>query len=65
VKSISAKYKITPEQVLFAFLHAANVTPLTGTSSANHMEQDLFSVTGSSVLMDSRDIRDIQSLFVV
>jgi diketogulonate reductase-like aldo/keto reductase len=63
VKSISAKYKITPEQVLFAFLHAVNVTPLTGTSSVHHMEQDLFSV--SSVLMDSSDIRDIQSLFVV
>ncbi|EKX48610.1 hypothetical protein GUITHDRAFT_159498 [Guillardia theta CCMP2712] len=41
VKSLSNKYNKTPEQVLFAFVQAIGITPLTGTSSTGHMREDL------------------------
>jgi len=35
---------VTPAQVVFAFARMVGMLPLTGTSSAEHMEQDLASV---------------------
>ena len=35
----------TPAQVVFAFARAVGMLPLTGTSNAEHMKQDLASLT--------------------
>ena len=44
VLEMATKYKVTPEQIVFAFARQVGMVPLTGTSDANHMEQDLASV---------------------
>jgi diketogulonate reductase-like aldo/keto reductase len=41
VGGISARAKVTAAQVVFAFARAVGMLPLTGTSSAEHMKQDL------------------------
>ncbi|GAX62007.1 2,5-diketo-D-gluconic acid reductase [Candidatus Scalindua japonica] len=41
VQSISRKLGKTPEQVVFRFSIQAGITPLTGTSSEQHMKEDL------------------------
>jgi diketogulonate reductase-like aldo/keto reductase len=40
---IAGQTKATPAQIVFAFARAVGMLPLTGTSSAEHMEQDLAS----------------------
>jgi len=40
---IASKLNTTPAQVVFAFARAVGILPLTGTSSAEHMKQDLAS----------------------
>lgn len=41
VRSLVARYKCTPAQVLFRWLTQEGVVPLTGTRSPEHMRQDL------------------------
>ena len=41
---LAKKLEVTPAQVLFAFARAVGMLPLTGTSSAEHMRQDLGSL---------------------
>jgi diketogulonate reductase-like aldo/keto reductase len=41
VRMIAARLGATPAQVIFRFALAAGMIPLTGTSSAEHMRQDL------------------------
>ncbi len=41
---VAARLNATPAQVVFAFARAVGMLPLTGTSSADHMKQDLASV---------------------
>jgi diketogulonate reductase-like aldo/keto reductase len=43
VRGIAQREKVTPPQVVFAFARAVGMLPLTGTSSAEHMKQDLAS----------------------
>jgi diketogulonate reductase-like aldo/keto reductase len=43
--SLSMKLNATPAQVVFAFARAVGMLPLTGTSNADHMKQDLASRT--------------------
>jgi len=42
--ALAEKLKATPAQVVFAFARAVGMLPLTGTSSAEHMKQDLASI---------------------
>jgi len=42
---LARQLQATPAQVIFAFARAIGILPLTGTSSAEHMEQDLASLT--------------------
>lgn len=42
--AIAAKLNATPAQLVFAFARAIGMLPLTGTSNAGHMKQDLASV---------------------
>jgi diketogulonate reductase-like aldo/keto reductase len=41
--AIAEEMKVTPPQLVFAFARAIAILPLTGTSSADHMQQDLAS----------------------
>jgi diketogulonate reductase-like aldo/keto reductase len=41
VRLLSLKYQRSPAQILFRYLTQVGVTPLTGTSSAEHMREDL------------------------
>lgn len=57
--SIAARAKATLAQVVFRFALAVGMLPLTGTSSAQHMEQDLASET---VPLSADDVATIESL---
>ena len=50
VAGIAARAGATPAQIVFAFARAVGMLPLTGTSDAEHMKQDLAS--GSIALAD-------------
>src|SRR5947207_3124415 len=43
ITGLAARTDATPAQVVFAFAHAVGMLPLTGTSNAEHMKQDLAS----------------------
>ena len=59
VAEIAARNKATPAQVIFRFSHAVGMLPLTGTSSADHMTQDLAS---DAVALSEREVGDIEAL---
>ena len=44
ITGLAARAKATPAQIVFAFARQAGMLPLTGTSSAEHMKQDLASL---------------------
>ena len=41
LQGLAARANATPAQVVFSFARAVGMLPLTGTSSAEHMKQDL------------------------
>jgi len=41
--ALAKRYDVTPAQVVFSFAHNIGIVPLIGTSSAEHMKQDLAS----------------------
>jgi diketogulonate reductase-like aldo/keto reductase len=41
LQRLAARANATPAQVVFSFARAVEMLPLTGTSSAEHMKQDL------------------------
>jgi diketogulonate reductase-like aldo/keto reductase len=41
MRLLSLKYQCTPAQILFRYLTQVGVTPLTGTTSEQHMREDL------------------------
>jgi diketogulonate reductase-like aldo/keto reductase len=43
IGALTTKANATPAQIVFAFARAVGILPLTGTSSADHMQQDLAS----------------------
>ncbi len=43
VKGLASRADVTPAQVVFGFAHAVGMLPMTGTSRAEHMKQDLAS----------------------
>ena len=45
VAALAAQSKATPAQIVFTFARAVGILPLTGTSSAEHMKQDLESLS--------------------
>jgi diketogulonate reductase-like aldo/keto reductase len=44
LRSLAASLGATPPQIIFAFARAIGILPLTGTSNAEHMKQDLASL---------------------
>src|SRR5437870_9988126 len=59
VAGIAAREKATTAQVVFRFAHAVGMLPLTGTSSAEHMKQDL---TSRDLSLSADEVRAIESL---
>jgi len=56
---LAAKLNATPAQVVFSFARAIGILPLTGTTSANHMQQDLASL---SLTLPQEVVRAIESI---
>jgi diketogulonate reductase-like aldo/keto reductase len=57
--ALSEKLNATPAQVIFAFARAVGMLPLTGTSNAEHMRQDLAS---RELALPSDVVRAIESM---
>ncbi len=59
VAGIAARLKATPAQVIFRFAQAVGMLPLTGTSSPEHMKQDLAS---RDLTLSPDEVRAIEAL---
>ena len=59
VGGIARRVKATPAQVIFAFARAVGMLPLTGTTNAEHMKQDLSSL---DLKLSPDEVRGIESL---
>lgn len=59
VAKFSAQLQVTPAQVIFAFARAVGIIPLTGTSSSEHMKQDL---AGLNLTLSEDAVNAIESL---
>jgi diketogulonate reductase-like aldo/keto reductase len=59
VTGVAARANATPAQVVFAFARTVEMLPLTGTSNAEHMKQDLVS---SSLTLPPDAVRAIEAL---
>jgi diketogulonate reductase-like aldo/keto reductase len=59
VTGLAAQMSATPAQIIFAFTRAVGMLPLTGTSSAEHMKQDLAS---RNLQLPPDAVRAIESL---
>lgn len=59
IAALAAQKNATPAQIIFAFARQVGMLPLTGTSSADHMQQDLASL-GLGLTPDA--IRAIESI---
>jgi diketogulonate reductase-like aldo/keto reductase len=60
VTALAQQANVTPAQIIFAFARAAGILPLTGTTSADHMAQDLAS---RKITLAPDAVREIESLF--
>ena len=60
VTSLASRANVTPAQIVFAFAHAVGMLPLTGTSNAEHMKQDLASL---DLTLPSDAVRAMESQF--
>ena len=59
ITGLAARANATPAQIVFAFARAVGMLPLTGTSDAEHMKQDLAS---SMVELPADAVRAIETL---
>jgi diketogulonate reductase-like aldo/keto reductase len=59
VTGLAAQTNATPAQIIFSFARAIGMLPLTGTSSASHMQQDLASL---DLVLSPDTVQAIESL---
>ncbi len=59
IASLAARAGVNPAQIVFAFARAVGILPLTGTSNAEHMKQDLASV---ELVLPSEAVQAIESI---
>ena len=59
VVGLAARARATPAQIVFAFTRAVGMLPLTGTSNAEHMNQDLAS---STLTLPAEEVHGIETL---
>ena len=60
VTALAARASATPAQIVFAFARAVGMLPLTGTSNAEHMQQDLASL---DLALPPDAVHAVESLF--
>jgi diketogulonate reductase-like aldo/keto reductase len=61
---LSMKYNMTPIQIYFSFLRSMNILPLTGTTSLEHMREDL-DEHALNLCMETREINALKELINV
>lgn len=54
--TLSKKYQLAPEQIFYAYLMSQGITPLNGTTSIKHMQDDLKSATVNLTVQEIKDI---------
>jgi diketogulonate reductase-like aldo/keto reductase len=59
IVSLAARAGVNPAQIVFAFARAVGMLPLTGTSNAEHMKQDLASV---EMVLPAEAVQAIESI---
>jgi diketogulonate reductase-like aldo/keto reductase len=59
IAAIAERHKATPAQIVFRFAQSIGILPLTGTSDAAHMKQDLAS---SAMALSPDELRAIEAL---
>jgi diketogulonate reductase-like aldo/keto reductase len=59
VTGLAARFTATPAQIIFAFSRAIGILPLTGTSQAEHMQQDLAS---RQLQLPAEAVKEIESV---
>ena len=59
IANLAASVNATPAQVVFSFARAIGILPLTGTSSADHMQQDLAS---RDLMLPPNAVQTIESM---
>jgi len=59
IAQLAARLGANPAQIVFAFARAAGMLPLTGTSNAEHMKQDL---AGAGLALSAEAVETIESL---
>ena len=59
VVGLAARARATPAQIVLAFARAVGMLPLTGTSNAEHMKQDLAS---STLTLPAEEVHGIETL---
>ena len=59
IAALAERMAATPPQIIFAFARSIGILPLTGTTSAEHMKQDLASL---SLALPPETVRTIESL---
>jgi diketogulonate reductase-like aldo/keto reductase len=59
VAAIAKRHGATPAQIVFRFARSIGILPLTGTSDAVHMQQDLVS---SGIALAPDDLRALETL---
>jgi diketogulonate reductase-like aldo/keto reductase len=59
IGALATKANATPAQIVFAFARAVGMLPLTGTSNADHMQQDLAS---REIILSPDAVRTIESI---
>src|SRR5437867_140933 len=59
IGGLAARLQATPAQVVFRFAQAIGILPLTGTTNAAHMQQDLAS---RHLTLSSEEVRSIETL---
>lgn len=59
IRKLAAKYRRSPAQIFFRYLHQLGIVPLTGTTAAHHMREDL---AISEFELDEAECRELDDL---
>jgi diketogulonate reductase-like aldo/keto reductase len=59
IAAVAGRHEATPAQIIFSFAQSIGILPLTGTSDARHMEQDLAS---SGIPLAPDEVRTLETL---
>jgi diketogulonate reductase-like aldo/keto reductase len=61
VVDLASKYAVTKEQVFYRFVQTQDIVPLSGTTSEQHMQDDLV-VSESTIPLTQSEVESIKQL---